>query len=373
MGGDAGVKVKDIAGIVESLAPMRLKEEWDNVGLQLGDPEAPVQRILLALTPSLNVVEEAVALGADMIVSHHPFLFKGTKTLCTDTAIGAISRLCFKHDIAIYCAHTNLDIAQGGVNDVLAERLGLTDVELLAETERRVRYKVVVFVPLDHLEAVKQAMFAAGAGAQGAYEACAWTVSGEGQFLPKEGAEPFLGKVGCVERVDEARLEVLVDSERLPDVLAAMKKAHPYEEVAYDVFQNEASVVRQGLGRIGRLPSPKRLDAWLEDVKQCLDLSLLAFAGDGTRMVECVALCGGSATEFLSLAKAKGADVYVTGDMKYHDAQQALEMDLPMVDVSHFAGERPVLSRLQTLLKDACGGTVDVHISEKESNFIHYQ
>ncbi len=367
------MQVKEIARIVENLAPTHLKEEWDNVGLQLGDPNASVQRILLALTPSLSVVEEAVAQGADMIVSHHPLLFKGTKTLCTDKTIGAISRLCFKHDIAIYCAHTNLDVAWGGVNDVLAECLGLTDVALLQETECKTRYKVVVFVPLDHLAAVQQAMFAAGAGAQGAYKECAWTVNGKGQFAPQEGATPYLGQVGRVEHVEEARLEVLVDLECLQNVLAAMKEAHPYEEVAYDVFRNEASVVRQGLGRIGRLSAPKRLDAWLEEVKERLGISRLAFAGDGTRMVERVALCGGSATEFLNVAKAKGADVYVTGDMKYHDAQQAVELNLPMVDVSHFAGERPVLAKLQHLLKAACGSAVDVRISQNERDFIQYQ
>ena len=319
------MQVKDIMQALEKLAPQQLKEDWDNVGLQLGDPNAEVRRVLLALTPSLAVTEEAVRRQADLIVSHHPFIFKGVKSLRTDSAIGRMSQLCLKHDIAIYSAHTNLDIARGGVNDVLAERLGLVDVEGLAETARKPRYKLVVFVPLSHLEQVKAALFAAGAGAQGAYEACAWTVQGTGQFRPQAGASPYLGTPGQLEQVKEARLEVLVDHDRLAAVL------------------------------------------------QALGISVLAVAGPTQGRVERVALCGGSATEFLAQAKAAGADVYVTGDMKYHDAQQAVEMGLPMVDVSHYAGERPVLAKLAAYLQECFGTALDVVISEDEENFLQYR
>lgn len=367
------MQVKDIMQALEKLAPQQLKEDWDNVGLQLGDPNAEVRRVLLALTPSLAVTEEAVRRQADLIVSHHPFIFKGVKSLRTDSAIGRMSQLCLKHDIAIYSAHTNLDIARGGVNDVLAERLGLVDVEGLAETARKPRYKLVVFVPLSHLEQVKAALFAAGAGAQGAYEACAWTVQGTGQFRPQAGASPYLGTPGQLEQVKEARLEVLVDHDRLAAVLQALVAAHPYEEPAYDVFASAASATTESLGRIGRLPEPLDFDEWLERVKQALGISVLAVAGPTQGRVERVALCGGSATEFLAQAKAAGADVYVTGDMKYHDAQQAVEMGLPMVDVSHYAGERPVLAKLAAYLQECFGTALDVVISEDEENFLQYR
>lgn len=366
------MQVKDVMQKLERLAPPALKEDWDNIGLQIGDPDAEVKRVLLALTPSLTVVQEAVKKDVDLIVTHHPFIFKGVKTLRTDTAIGRMSQLCLKHDVALYAAHTNLDIAENGVNDVLAERLGLVDIEGLAETQARPRYKVVVFVPHSHLDAVKDAMFAAGAGKQGAYGSCSWSVSGQGQFCPLDGAEPYLGHVGAVEQVEEVRLEMLVDPVSLHAVLSALRKAHPYEEPAFDVLVNEGSVVRESLGRVGRLPEAKPFLDWLADVKSALALPVVTYAGPADGMVERVALCGGSAAEFLGAAKQSGADVYVTGDMKYHDAQQAVELGIPMVDVSHYAGERPVLEKLAAYLSMACESELDVMISQDEENFMQY-
>lgn len=366
------MQVKELVRAMETLAPTHLKEDWDNVGLQIGGPEDQVQHVLLALTPSEKVVEEAIERGCDMIITHHPFIFKGVKTLRTDTVIGRMSQACIKHDIALYCAHTNLDIAQGGVNDVLAARLGLEHIRGLQKTAETPRYKVVVFVPTSHVESVKAAMFQAGAGAQGDYESCAWSVVGSGQFVPKMGANPYLGEIGKVETVEEARLEVLVDRIHLHAVIEAMCCAHPYEEVAYDVFANEGSVSRAYLGRVGDLPVPMRMADWLSDVKQALNIPVVSVAGDTERMVKTVALCGGSACDLLGDAKYAGADVYVTGDMKYHDAQRAVEMDMAMVDVSHYGGERPVLVALQSYLLETFTEGLRVDISEKEENFINY-
>lgn len=366
------MQVKDLVRAMETLAPTHMKEDWDNVGLQIGGPEDQVQHVLLALTPSEKVVEEAIERGCDMIITHHPFIFKGVKTLRTDTVIGRMSQACIKHDIALYCAHTNLDIAQGGVNDVLAARLGLEHIRGLQKTAETPRYKVVVFVPTSHVESVKAAMFQAGAGAQGDYESCTWSVVGSGQFVPKMGANPYLGEIGKVETVEEARLEVLVDRIHLHAVIEAMCCAHPYEEVAYDVFINEGSVSRAYLGRVGDLPVPMRMADWLSDVKQALNIPVVSVAGDTERMVKTVALCGGSACDLLGDAKYAGADVYVTGDMKYHDAQRAVEMDMAMVDVSHYGGERPVLVALQSYLLETFTEGLRVDISEKEENFINY-
>lgn len=366
------MQVKDIVRAMETLAPIHLKEDWDNVGLQIGGPEDKADRVLLALTPSEKVVEEAVERGCDMIVTHHPFIFKGVKTLRTDTVIGRMSHACIKHDIALYCAHTNLDIAQGGVNDVLAARLGLVNVRGLQQTAEAPRYKVVVFVPMTHAEAVKAAMFHAGAGAQGNYEFCAWSVVGNGQFAPKSGANPYLGEIGKVETVEETRLEVLVERAQLHAVIDAMLRAHPYEEVAYDIFVNKGSATRAYLGRIGELPSEMRLSDWLLQIKDVLNVPVVSVAGDAERMVKTVALCGGSACELLDDAKRAGGDVFITGDMKYHDAQRAIEMGMTMVDVSHFGGERPVLSALQSYLTETFNEGLCIEISEKEESFIKY-
>ena len=366
------MKVKEITDILESFAPIQLKEDWDNVGLQIGHPEDEVNKVLLALTPSDLVIKEAIEKNVDMIITHHPFIFRGIKTLRADTAIGRMSRLCIKHDISLYCAHTNLDIAKGGVNDALAENLGLVNINGLERTETHPRYKLVVFIPETHLETVKTAIFNAGGGAQGEYKNCAWSTSGSGQFCPQEEASPYLGEVGRLETVEEIRLEVLVDEKDLNNVISAMKQAHPYEEVAYDVLRNEGQVQYEYLGRIGMLPTPKPLKEWLEDVKVALDIPVITYTGDPNRMIEKVALCGGSACEFITTAKDKGADVYVTGDMKYHDAQQAVEIDLPMVDVSHYSGERVVLKKLYTLLRDAFGNRLQMEISQDEESFIKY-
>lgn len=366
------MQVKDIVRIMEVMAPPHLKEQWDNVGLQIGSMEDSVHHVLLALTPSEHVVMEAIERGCDMIVTHHPFIFKEVKTVCADTTIGRMSRACIKNDIALYCAHTNLDIAQGGVNDALASCLGLVNVRGLQKTTAIPRYKVVVFVPKSHEKIVKTAMFNAGGGAQGNYESCSWSVLGDGQFSPKTGAHPYVGNIGKVETVEEIRLEMLVDRSDLHAVIGAMIQAHPYEEVAYDVFVNEASVSHHYLGRIGELPSAMPLADWLLLVKEALDLPVIGVAGNMEKMIKTVALCGGSACDLLDDAQRAGADVYITGDMKYHDAQHAIEINMPMVDVSHYGGERPVLDVLQKYLLDAFEGKLAVEISKREENFINY-
>lgn len=365
-------KVKDIVAAIEKVAPPSLKESWDNVGLQIGDPEMQVSRILLALTPSQQVIEEAVKKEVDLVVTHHPFIFKGVKSLRADQTIGKLATQCMKHDVAIFCAHTNLDIAVGGVNDTLASCLGLQEIQGLSVVAEKKRFKLVVFVPTTHLEQVKTAMFQAGAGRQGAYENCAWESEGQGQFMPSSWAQPFLGEIGKLEKVCEGRIEVLVDEENLSEVLRAMNTAHPYEEVAYDVFENIAQKQTESIGRVGMLSHETTLKKWLEDVKEALNIPFVSYTGTLDRPIRRVALCGGSAASYLQDAKKCGADVYVTGDVKYHDAQLAEELDIALVDVSHFAGERPVLQAIKEIILKACSKNVEVIISEDEKDFIQY-
>ena len=362
------MKVSDVMSIMDAFAPQHLAESWDNPGLAIGDPEAEVHKILLALTPTLQVFEAAQARGADMVVTHHPFIFKGLKTLRTDRAAGRAADFCIRHGIAVFCAHTNLDIARGGVNDVLADRLGLVNVRDFVVTETVPSVKLVTFVPPDHAESLKQALFAAGAGSQGNYDACCWQTEGRGQFRPNAAAHPYLGRVYQVEQTPETRLEVLVDDDKLAAVLAAFRAAHPYEEPAFDILHNHGFVRRESIGRVGDLPQALPLGTWLEEVKQSLDLPLLRYTGPADRMIRTVACCGGSAAEYLADAARCGADCYVTGDTKYHNAQAALEMGLALVDVGHFGGERPVLEKVRDLLVDQAAGT-QVEIWEEEKDF----
>lgn len=364
------MQVKDIIRIMDTFAPPRLAESWDNVGLAVGDPEMPVNRILLALSPSMDVFEAAAAQGANMVVTHHPFIFKGLKTLRTDTATGRAAAFCIRHDIAVFCAHTNLDITRGGVNDVLAARLGLTQVGDFVVTETAPAVKLVTFVPPDYSESVKQALLDAGAGCQGDYDSCARQTEGTGQFRPNEAAHPWQGRPGTLEHTAETRLEVLVDDDRLSAVMSALHAAHPYEEPAFDVLHNHGRVRRESIGRLGELPEPVRLGDWLRNVKQALGISTLRFAGDGDRYVRRVACCGGSAAEYLRDAHRCGADVYVTGDVKYHDAQAALELGTAIVDVGHFGGEHPVLETVRTLLEREGGQELGVEIWSGERDFL---
>lgn len=362
------MKVADVISIMDAFAPPKLAESWDNPGLTIGDPEAEVHKILLALTPTLEVFQAAQAQGADMVVTHHPFIFKGLKTLRTDTAAGRAASFCIRHGIAVFCAHTNLDITRGGVNDVLADRLGLVNVRDFVVTETAPSVKLVTFVPPDYAESVKKALFAAGAGCQGNYADCSWQTEGQGQFRPNGSAHPYLGEADQLERTSETRLEVLVEDDKLSAVLAALRAAHPYEEPAFDLLHNHGFVRRQSLGRVGDLPQAQPLGQWLQEVKEHLNLPYVRYTGSASRMIRTVACCGGSAAEYLNDAARCGADCYVTGDTKYHNAQAALELDVALVDVGHFGGERPVLEKIRDLLLAQTDG-LQVEIWEEEKDF----
>lgn len=365
------MKVKDIVNTMEHFAPAHLKEDWDNVGLQLGNPQAEVNRVMLALTPSEEVIQEAIEKQVDLLVTHHPFIFKGVKTLSTDTVIGAVARQCFQHDLALFCAHTNLDVTKGGVNDVLAERLGLLKIEDFVTTQEVYKKKLVVYVPVSHVEAVKEALFKVKAGNQGAYEACSWQTVGIGQFKPLEEANPYLGKKNELEQVEEVRLEVLVDADKLAITIEALLKAHPYEEVAYDVFDTLSQKQRESIGRIGYLKEPMILRSWLKQVKEALGCEVLTYTGDEEKIIQSLALCGGSAASYLKDAAKCGVDAYITGDVKYHDGQLAEELGVSLIDVGHFAGEQPVLTKLQEVLKQA-HPALDVLISRQRDYLKKY-
>jgi len=331
---------------MEQWAPLHYAEDWDNPGLQVGDRQQMINKVLVALTPSEAAADAAVAQGADMLLTHHPLIFKPIKQVNSDTAVGRIITKLVQHHINLYCAHTNLDITAGGVNDVLAAALQLESVTPLADLARETCYKVVVYVPTDYADAVRQAMCDAGAGCVGNYSNCTFQARGTGTFLPGAHTNPFLGQPGKLERADEYRLETIVPKAALSAVVQAMEAAHPYEEVAYDVFRLENGGAVRGIGRVGMLAKPVSLHAFLEMTAKQLGCEHLAYQGDLQRQVQRVALCGGSGISYLREAKRAGADVYVTGDMKYHDGQAASELDLCVVDAGHFGTEHLITGAL---------------------------
>jgi dinuclear metal center YbgI/SA1388 family protein len=335
--------VAEIAAALEAWAPPASKLDYDNVGLQVGDPRRAVASVLVALDLTPEVVEEAAALGADLVVTHHPLLFRPLRKLTTDDPAGALALRLAEAGLACYAAHTNLDAAPGGVSFALAERLGLQKVRFLEPTDKAL-VKLVAFAPAAHAEAVRRAMAEAGAGRIGDYEACAFTVRGTGHFRPGEGANPFIGEAGGAEEaVDEVRVEAEVLRWDLGRVVRALKAAHPYEEVAYDVYPVEQPATRVGMGAVGMLPEATTLAAFLAVVAEKLDAAALRYCGDPAMAVRTVAVCGGAGAGLLGRARAAGADAFVTADVTYHRFFEPLDADgrprMALVDAGHYETE----------------------------------
>ena len=348
------VQVKDIMSVMERIAPEKLAENWDRPGLAVGEPKREVKKILVALDVTGAVVEEAVALGADMIVTHHPMLlFQKLDRITADTPLGQKIFQLITHGIAAFSAHTNLDVVKGGTNDVLAERIGLQDVQILEETWKEPLKKIVIYVPLTHAEVVRDAMCRAGAGQIGRYACCTFGAEGIGTFLPLEGTNPYLGSAGKLEQAAELRLETIVPAPLTAQVLSEAIAAHPYEEVAYDIYPVEQTVRREGIGRIGSLPQELPFAVFAERLKTQLQLDRIRVTGDGQKRIRRVALCTGSGAEYLSLAHRMGADAYLTGDIKFHEAQKAVEAGLCVADVTHYASEVLIVPILQRKLQEA--------------------
>ena len=363
--------VADIIGIMETLAPRRLAEPWDNVGLQVGDPRWPVETVWLALDPLPETVTAAAAAGAQMMITHHPLLFKPMGSVDVSTPVGTILYTAMTHRLAVFSAHTNLDSAAGGINDLLADRMGLGNLTVLGDEKEAEAVKLAVFVPTTHESAVLEALVAAGAGCIGAYTGCTFRNAGKGTFTPGPSSRPQMGQPGRFTQVDEVRIETVVTRDRLAGVMAALRTAHPYETMAYDLYSVQPQATGQGIGRVGTLDPPQTLDAFAEIVRCALGLPAVRVVGDGTMMVTRVAVCSGSGGGLMSTVFASGAQVYVTGDLRYHDARDAQAQGVGLIDIGHFAGEHliidPLADRLATAIDDA-GWSVAVKTCDLESD-----
>lgn len=333
------VKCQVVMEALDQLAPRSLAEHWDNVGLLLGNPAQDVNKLLVALDITSAVVEFAIANNFDMIVAHHPLIFKPLKNIRTDLQQGKMLSSLIKNDIAVFSLHTNLDIARGGINDLLAEKFQLQAVKPLTISSVEDLTKLAVFVPQEHLEKVRTAICKAGAGQIGNYAECTFAVAGTGSFKPLDGTNPFIGNVNKLEQVAEYRLETIMPTKIVNKVLKALLKAHPYEEVAYDLYKLENTINENGLGRIGVLEKPLTMEKFLEKVKTLLKLQNVRFVGNSDKIIKKVAICSGSGAEFIVKSAYQGADVIITGDVKYHEAQQALENDINIIDAGHFGTE----------------------------------
>jgi dinuclear metal center YbgI/SA1388 family protein len=347
------VKAKEIFRRVEELAPPELAEEWDNPGIQVGDPEKEVKRVLLALDADEEACREAEETGAEAIICHHPLIFSPLKSLRTDRPGGALLARLVRAGTVVYAAHTNLDNAERGVGAALAEALALREAEAFPAGRRQKLFKLVTFVPSSHADAVRTALGRAGAGWIGNYSECTFQVRGQGTFRPLAGADPFIGAPGELAFVDEVRLETILPAELVPRVLGAMLAAHPYEEVAYDLYPlaNEGKVL--GAGRVGFLAGSMSFGEFAAYVKERLNLRHVRCGGDPGREIRRVAVCPGAGASFWKEAAALRADVFVTGDVGYHRAKEMLSAGLSFVDAGHFGTEKVILPFLQKFLQEA--------------------
>jgi len=342
--------VGEVGRIVDELVPLSLAQDWDNVGLLVGRADKRVRRVKMASDVTAAVVAEAKRNEIDLILSYHPIIWEGLKQVL---AAGPVHDL-IRADIAVFSIHTAFDVVSGGVNDQLAEMLGIVDPEPIGDymdDPQQRFYKLVTFVPVPDVEDVAQALFEAGAGQIGRYACCSFQVAGQGTFLPLEGARPAIGRAGRLERVDEIRLEAVMPQDRAAAILAALRHAHPYETPAFDVFQHCNVERRWGLGRMGRLARPRSLSSLLTTIKKTTGAKAVGLIGPQRRTVRTAAVCAGSCGKLVQQVIAAGCDLYVTGELKHHLALAAQEAGLTCVCLSHTVSERFALKKLAARLK----------------------
>lgn len=362
----------EIIQLFEQFAPKRLAMEGDKIGLQIGRLNKKIKRVMIALDVLENVIDEAIEKNVELIIAHHPPIFRPLKSINMDTVQGRVIEKLIKHDITVYAAHTNLDVTKGGVNDLLAAALGIENAEVLVPTLNEKLVKLVVFVPASHAEDIRAVLGSTGAGFIGNYSDCSFSTTGTGRFLPLEHTNPYIGETGQLEEVDEVRIETIVPESSLNKVVSAMLKVHPYEEVAYDVYPLENKGEVLGLGRIGTINEMTLLE-FAEVVKTALEVESVRVVGDLQSKVKKVAVLGGDGNKYYTHAKFKGADVYVTGDIYYHTAHDAMMEGLKMIDPGHNV-EKIMKKGLTQVLQRMCQeAKYEVEIFPSEINTNPFQ
>lgn len=321
----------------EEYCPQWLAEAGDPVGLHIGTLNKPINTVMVTLDVRPEVVQEAIEKKVDLLIAKHPPIFRPVKRLTTDNFQEKMYADLLKHDIAVYAAHTNMDIIDNGLNDWFCELLGIEETQFLTKTHTIAYKKIAVFVPMDAANVMREALGNAGAGQQGDYSHTSYSLIGTGRFVPEMGAQPTIGEIGKEEVVQETRIEVIFPETIQEKVIQAMLQAHPYEEPAYDLYPIENHTKNYGLGRVGELAEAVPLEAFVEKVKQAFQLDgLRLIANDATKKVQKIAICGGSGEKFYRDALRKKADVYITGDVYYHTAHDMLAENLAVIDPGHY-------------------------------------
>ncbi len=333
------MKIIDVINEMLKAAPSELQLDYDNSGLQVGDVSQDVKNVMVALDVNADTIKKAAIKGVNLIISHHPMIFKPVKKVDARETAGKMIIGAIKSDICVFSRHTNFDTAFGGLNDILAERLGVSDTTPLVSLEDKSMCKLVVFVPIGYEEALRQALFSIGAGVVGDYPHCSFGVRGEGTFAPPESSNPFTGEKGRDNTVNETRLEMVLPCAKLDKAASVIAREHPYEEPAYDIYPLTIKRSRAGLGRVGKLSAAMTLRELGEMVKEKLKITHLRYIGNPKAKIRRVALCGGSGGSLISAAISSGAEAYITGDIKYHEALDAKDAKLNIIDAGHFSTE----------------------------------
>ena len=349
--------VADIIQAMETIAPSSLAEDWDNVGLQVGQKNWSVKKIWVSLDPILDVVSSACQDDADLLITHHPLIFKPLHSIDFGTPTGSIIHKAALHKMAIFTAHTNLDIVAEGLNDVLAEAIGLKKLEVLGKPVEDEKIKLVIYVPEDYEKKILDAIFQTKAGDIGEYSACTFRNRGEGTFRPGSMATPFIGKIGEITGGNEIRIETVVQKDDLSDVIEYVRSHHPYETMAYDVYPLLTYKNRNGIGRVGELDEKIELKSLALKIKEKLRLKYVKISGNHKLTVKKAAVCTGSGSGMMKYFLSSGAQVYISGDLRYHDARDAEAANLGIIDIGHFASEHLIVDviakRLERILSEA--------------------
>lgn len=363
------MKIKDIIKVIEDLAPLSFQEPYDNTGMQIGSSDKEINSVLLTLDVTEDTINEAIENKTDLIISHHPLIFSGIKKLSGKNSTERIVIKAIKNDIAIYSCHTNIDSAWQGVNIKLAEKLGLQKIKILKPVTGNLK-KLVTFVPADHADKLRTALFEAGAGNIGNYDSCSFNTEGKGTYRANENANPFAGKINELHSENEIRIETIFPSHLKSKVLSALLANHPYEEVAFDIFSLDNTFNKQGIGAIGILNEETDENIFLKSIKKTLNCKQIRHSALTGKKIKKVAVCGGSGSFLISEALSSDADAFVTADLKYHQFQEP-ENKMLLVDAGHFETEYHTLEIFYELLNKKFP-TFAIYFSKVSTNPVNY-
>ncbi len=363
------MKIKELVSWLEELAPPNLQESYDNSGLLVGNPDQEISGVMLCLDSTEDVLDEAISAGCNLVIAHHPIIFSGLKRITGKNYIERVVIKAIKAGISIYACHTNLDNVKNGVNSKIAEKIGLSNVSILLPKNNLLR-KLVTYCPIENSDPVRMALFSAGAGMIGDYDQCSFSSTGIGTFRPGDQAKPFVGEIGKLNRENEERIEVIYENRKESAILKALFTTHPYEEVAYDIYNLNNSFSEVGSGMIGDLAKPMNERDFLVFLKSALKTACVRHSGEIRRDIRKVAICGGSGSFLLEDAVRQGADAFVSADFKYHQFFDA-DGRILIADVGHYESEQFTMELIKDyiLKKNA---TFAVRLTKVITNSVHY-